>query len=66
MFLFISPEKIFIHNQGLIMSIIEFPFTKSNRVRLVQAFRKVARVELSIDRMIEGQTGRAYVDVLTG
>jgi hypothetical protein len=66
MFLFISLEKIFIHNQGLIMSIIEFPFTKSNRVRLVQAFRKVARVELSIDRMIEGQTGRAYVDDLTG
>ena len=41
------------------MSIIEFPFSKSNRVRLVQAFHKVARVELSIDRMIEGQTGSA-------
>jgi len=48
------------------MSIIEFPLTKSNRVRLVKALRKVARVELSIDRTIEEQTGRAYVDDLTG
>ncbi|MCK4899154.1 MAG: hypothetical protein KAS38_10270 [Anaerolineales bacterium] len=48
------------------MSIIEFPLTKSYRVRLVQAFHKVARVGLSIDRMIEEQTGRAYVDDLTG
>ena len=48
------------------MSIIEFPLTKSNRIPLVQAFRKVARVELSIDRIIEEQTGRAYVDDLTG
>ena len=48
------------------MSIIEFPLTKSNRVRLVKALRQAARVELSIDRMIEDQTGRAYVDDLTG
>ena len=48
------------------MSIIEFPLTKSNRVRLVQAFGKVARVELSIDRMIAEQTGHAHVDDLTG
>ena len=48
------------------MSIIEFPLTKSNRVRLVKAFRKAARVELSIDRMIAGQTRHAHVDDLTG
>ena len=47
------------------MSIIEFPLTKSNRVRLVQAFRKVPRGELSIEGMIEGQTGPAYGDDLT-
>jgi hypothetical protein len=48
------------------MSIIEFPLTKSNRVRLVQALRKVPPMDMSIDRMIEEQTGRAYVDDLTG
>ncbi len=47
------------------MSIIEFPLTKSKRVRLVQAFRNVPRLEMSIDCVIEGQMVGADVGVFT-
>ncbi len=47
------------------MSVIKFFSTKSNRVRLVQAFRKISRLEMSIEPVIEGQTGPAYGDDLT-
>lgn len=42
----------------------ELPLTKANRILLAQAFRKVPRVDLSIECAIEGQMGRAYVDQL--
>lgn len=41
---------------------IEFPLGKANRILLVQAFRHVPRVDLSIDCVIEAQMGRVYVD----
>ena len=47
------------------MSIIEFPLTKSNRVHLVQAFRKISRLEMSIVGVIEGQMLGADVGVFT-
>ncbi len=47
------------------MSIIEFPLTKSNRFRLVQAFRNVPRLEMSIEPVIEGQMLGADVGVFT-
>lgn len=42
--------------------IVPFPPTKANRLRLAQAFRRVPRVDLSIDCVIEGQMGEAFVD----
>lgn len=43
---------------------IEYPLTKANRLRLARAFHNVKRVDLSLDCVIEGQMGRAYVDDL--
>jgi GNAT superfamily N-acetyltransferase len=40
----------------------ELPLTKLNRLRLAEAFRHNPRVDYSIDCVIEGQMGRAYVD----
>lgn len=42
--------------------IIEYPLTRANRLRLAQAFRNVPRVDVSIECVIEGQMGKAYVD----
>ena len=42
----------------------ELPLTKANRIKLASAFRRVPRVDLSIDCAIEGQMGKAYVDDL--
>ncbi|MEW6401856.1 MAG: GNAT family N-acetyltransferase [Chloroflexota bacterium] len=42
----------------------EYPLTKTNRIRLAKAFRNVPRVDLSIECVIEGQMGKAYVDDL--
>ena len=42
--------------------IVEYPVTKANRIKLARAFKKVPRVDLSIDCAIEGQMGRAFVD----
>lgn len=41
---------------------LEYPLTKANRLRLAQAFRHARRVDLSIDCVIEGQMGKAFVD----
>lgn len=43
---------------------IEFPLTKANRLRLAQAFCHNRRVDVSIDCVIEGQMGQAFVDDL--
>jgi GNAT superfamily N-acetyltransferase len=43
-------------------SMTEFPLTKINRIRLARAFAPVPRVDLSIEGVIEGQFGRAFVD----
>ena len=40
----------------------ELPLTKSNRFRLAEALRHNRRVDYSLDCVIEGQMGRAYVD----
>ena len=42
----------------------EFPLTKANRLHLARAFRLVERVDLSIDCVLEGQMGKAWVDHL--
>jgi len=44
--------------------VIELSLNKANRINLAHAFRNVPRVDLSIDCVIEGQMGRAYVDDL--
>jgi len=44
--------------------LIEYPLSKSNRIRLAQAYRSVPCVDLSIECAIEGQMGRAQVDDL--
>jgi GNAT superfamily N-acetyltransferase len=44
------------------MMILEYPLIKSNRLQLARAFRNVPRVDLSIECVIEGQMGKAYVD----
>ena len=40
----------------------ELPLSKANRIRLARAFWYVPRVDLSIDCVIEGQMGKAFVD----
>lgn len=40
----------------------EFPLTKANRIQLARAFKNVDRVDLSIESIIEGQMGKAFVD----
>jgi GNAT superfamily N-acetyltransferase len=40
----------------------EYPLTKANRLRLARAFHQTPRVDLSIDCVIEGQMGAAFVD----
>lgn len=42
--------------------ITEYPLTKTNRIRLAQAFRNVHRVDVSIECILEDQMGLAYVD----
>lgn len=42
--------------------IAEYPLTKANRLWLARAFRDVARMDISIPCVIEGQMGQAYVD----
>jgi len=42
--------------------IVEYPLTKSNRIQLARAFRKVPRVDISIECVIEGQMGKCFVD----
>ena len=42
--------------------ITEYPLTKSNRIRLAQAFRNVPRVDISIECVLEDQMGMAFVD----
>lgn len=41
---------------------IEYPLTKANRITLARAFCRVPRVDLSIDCVLEGQMGAAFVD----
>lgn len=41
--------------------ITEYPLTKANRIRLARAFKYVPRVDLSIECVIEGQMGKAFV-----
>lgn len=41
---------------------IEYPLTKANRIRLARAFSKAPRVDLSIECVVEGQMGAAFVD----
>jgi len=41
---------------------VEYPFTKANRLQLAHAFHQVEHVDLSIDCVIEGQMGHAFVD----
>ena len=41
-----------------------FPLTKANRIRLARAYRDVPRVDLSLDCVVEGQMGKAFVDDL--
>ena len=40
----------------------ELPLTPTNRLRVAEAFRHNPRVDYSLDCVIEGQMGRAYVD----
>ena len=42
--------------------ITDYPLTKADRLQLARAFRNVPRVDLSIECVIEGQMGKAYVD----
>ena len=42
--------------------LLEYPLTKANRIRLARAFKHVPRVDLSIECILEGQMGRAFVD----
>ncbi len=42
--------------------ITEYPLTKANRINLAKAFRNVPRVDISIECVLEGQMGKAYVD----
>jgi GNAT superfamily N-acetyltransferase len=44
------------------LMIIDYPLTKANRIALARAFRQAPRVDLTLDCVIEGQMGRAYVD----
>jgi GNAT superfamily N-acetyltransferase len=44
--------------------ITEYPLTKTNRINLAKAFRNVPRVDISIECVLEGQMGTAYVDNL--
>ena len=41
---------------------LEYPLTKANRIRLARAFKHVPRVDLSIECILEGQMGIAFVD----
>lgn len=41
-----------------------YPLTRSNRIRLAQAFYLVPRVDLAIDCVLEDQMGTAFVDDL--
>ncbi len=43
---------------------VEYPLNKANRLQLARAFRQVSRVDLSIECVLEGQMGKAYVDDL--
>lgn len=42
----------------------EYPLTKANRIRLGRAFQDVPHVDLSIECVLEGQMGKAFVDNL--
>jgi GNAT superfamily N-acetyltransferase len=42
--------------------IADYPLTRAHRLRLAQAFACHTRVDLTIDCVIEGQMGRAYVN----
>jgi hypothetical protein len=42
----------------------ELELTKTNRLTLARAFKNNKRVDTSIDCVIEGQMGRAFVDDL--
>jgi GNAT superfamily N-acetyltransferase len=42
--------------------ITEYPLTKANRIQLARAFRNVPHVDITIECVVEGQMGRAYVD----
>lgn len=42
----------------------EYPLTKINRINLARAYRNVPHVDLSIECVVEGQMGKAYVDDL--
>jgi len=42
----------------------EFPLSKANRIKLARAFKNVPRVDMSIQCVIEGQMGKAFVDDL--
>jgi GNAT superfamily N-acetyltransferase len=44
--------------------LIEYPLTKAHRLRLACAFHHVPRVDLSIECVLEGQMGGAFVDDL--
>ena len=39
-----------------------YPLSRSNRLRIAEAFRNHLRVDMSIDCVIEDQMGKAYVD----
>ena len=43
--------------------VIELELTKANRLKLAQAFRHHPRVDISIECVVEGQMGTAFVDV---
>lgn len=43
----------------------ELELTKSNRLNLARAFHKSNRVDYSIECVLEGQMGKAFVDNLT-
>ena len=42
--------------------IFPYPLTKANRIRLARAFRHIPRVDVSIECVLEGQMGGAFVD----
>jgi GNAT superfamily N-acetyltransferase len=42
--------------------VLEYPLTKTNRIKLARAFKKVPRVDLSIECVLEGQMGKVFVD----